>query len=127
MTQAVRKISCIVCPMGCGGEVTLENGEFKTATGYTCKRGIEYAQLEVTSPKRMLTTTVKVADGELNLLPVASNIPLPKDKVIAAARCLAGVKVTAPIKEGDIIYANILGLGVDIVATRDLARRVGEN
>jgi CxxC motif-containing protein len=109
--------------MGCSGEVTLENGEFKTATGYTCKRGSDYAKLEVTSPKRMLTTTVRVRDGELNLLPVASDKPLPKNKVLPAARCLAGVQVVAPIKEGDIIYENILDLGVNIIATRDLAKR----
>jgi len=46
---------------------------------------------------------------------------LPKNKIIACARCLANVSVKAPIKEGDIICSDILGLGVDIIATRDLA------
>jgi CxxC motif-containing protein len=107
--------------MSCVGEVLLEDGKFVGVTGLTCQRGREYAQEEVTFPKRMLTTTVRVTGGELALLPVVSRTALPKDKVFASARCLSGVAVQAPIHEGDVIYANILGLGVDIIAARDVA------
>ncbi len=120
MIQSSRKISCIVCPMSCSGEVSLENGEITAITGFSCKRGSDYARMEITSPRRMLTTTVRVRNGVLNLLPVASRSALPKDKVLPAARCLAGKTVTAPIKEGTVICENILNLGIDIVATRDL-------
>ncbi|MEG6585789.1 DUF1667 domain-containing protein [Dendrosporobacter sp. 1207_IL3150] len=118
-----RKLSCIVCPISCSGEVVFENGQIKDVSGFNCKRGVEYANTEVTNPMRMLTTTVKVDDGELALLPVVSKAVLPKGKILPAARCLASIKVTAPIKEGDIIYRDILGLGVDIIAARDLAKR----
>lgn len=122
MAQCVKKLNCIVCPLSCIGEVTLENGQIQAITGFTCDRGLKYGEEEVTSPKRTLTTTVRVIGGELPLLPVVSKQPLPKDKVMACARQLAAVNVKAPIAEGAVIYANILGLGVDIVATRDLAQ-----
>lgn len=121
MAQCVKKINCIVCPLSCVGEVTLEDGQIQAITGFTCDRGTRYGQEEITAPKRTLTTTIKVDNGELPLLPVVSKTPLPKDKVVACARHLSTVKVKAPIKEGDIVCANILGLGVDIVATRDLS------
>lgn len=120
MAAIKRKLSCIVCPMSCVGEVLLEDGKFAGVTGLTCQRGREYAQEEVTSPKRMLTTTVRVTGGELALLPVVSRTSLPKNKIFASARCLSGVAVAAPVREGDVIYANILGLGVDIIAARDV-------
>ncbi len=120
MAAIKRKLSCIVCPMSCVGEVLLEDGKFAGVTGLTCQRGLEYAQEEVTSPKRMLTTTVRVTGGELALLPVVSRTALPKNKIFASARCLSGVAVKAPVREGDVICANILGLGVDIIAARDV-------
>lgn len=120
MAPCVRKINCIVCPLSCVGEVIIEDGQIKDSTGFTCDRGTQYGQEEVTAPKRTLTTTVQVEGGELPLLPVVSKTALPKDQVMAAARQLAGVKIKAPVKEGDIVCADILGLGVDIVATRDL-------
>ena len=121
MAQCVKKINCIVCPLSCVGEVTLADGQIETIAGFTCDRGNKYGQEEVTFPKRTLTTTVKVDGGELPLLPVVSKAPLPKDRVIDCARHLSCVKIKAPIMEGDIICSNILGLGVDIIATRDLA------
>lgn len=115
-----RKISCIVCPLSCLGEVTFDAGEIKDLSGFTCQRGKDYAREEVTAPKRMLTTTVRVINGKLPLLPVVSATPLPKDMVAACARLLAGVTVTAPIQEGDVICENPLGLGTKIVASRGL-------
>lgn len=120
-TDSKRRLSCIVCPMSCSGEVEFKDGQIENITGFTCKRGVEYARTEVTAPKRVLTTTVKVQGGELPLLPVVSKGSLPKDMIIACARCLAGVTVEAPIKEGAVVYKNLLNLGVDIVAARDLA------
>lgn len=122
MVQHVKKVNCIVCPLSCLGEVTLEeDGQIQAINGFACPRGLKYGQEEITSPKRTLTTTVKVDWGELPLLPVVSKTALPKDKVLACAEFLAGIRVKAPISEGDIICNNILGLGVDIIATRDLA------
>ena len=115
-----RRISCIVCPLSCVGEVTIAEGEVKTVTDFACPRGEAYAREEVIAPKRMLTTTVRIIGGQLPLLPVVSHKLLPKNKIMSCARCLATVTVSAPIKEGEVILADILNLGVDIVASRDL-------
>ena len=46
-----RELICIGCPMGCPLTVELENGEIKTITGYTCKKGETYARKERIRPE----------------------------------------------------------------------------
>lgn len=121
--STTRRISCIVCPMSCVGEVEIADGQVIQTVGFSCERGRAYAKTEVTDPKRVLTTTVRIHDGTLSLLPVVSRQPLPKGKIAACVRCLASVEVQAPVQEGDIVAENILGLGVDIIASRDVARQ----
>lgn len=121
--STIRRVSCIVCPMSCAGEVEIADGQLIRMVGFTCERGRAYAKSEVTAPKRILTTTVKLRGGALRLLPVVSRQPLPKAEIAACVRCLASTEVQAPVKEGDIVAHNIRGLGVDIVAARDVIKR----
>ena len=118
-----RVMNCIMCPMGCEMTVTVENGKVIDVKGNTCPRGAKYANDEVTAPKRMLTTTVRIEGGMLPLLPVlpvVSETVLPKEKVLDCAAFLRGVTVKAPVKTGDVIVKDILGLGVNIIASRDM-------
>lgn len=55
------------------------------------------------------------------MVPVVSLQPLPKSDLLRAARCLAEASVSAPVEEGQVIVADLLGLGVDIIATRSIA------
>lgn len=120
MAVETKVMNCIMCPMGCEMTVTLEDGKFASVTGNTCPRGAKYAQDEVTAPKRMLTSTVNVEGGLLPLLPVVSAAVLPKERVVECAAFLRGVTVKAPIKTGDVVVENILGLGVNVIASRDM-------
>ena len=52
-----------------------------TFEGYTCKRGLEYAQQEFYEPKRILTTTIRVENGFLPLVPVRTDKPILRDKL----------------------------------------------
>ena len=115
-----RVMNCSMCPMGCEMTVTVENGKVIDVKGNTCPRGAKYANDEVTAPKRMLTTTVRIEGGMLPLLPVVSETVLPKEKVLDCAAFLRGVTVKAPVKTGDVIVKDILGLGVNIIASRDM-------
>jgi len=123
MKSENKTVRCIVCPLSCLAEVVMEKGEIVAIKNMTCPRGENYAREEVVAPKRMLTTTVRIIGGELPLLPVVSDGVLPKDKVMACARYLTDILVHAPIKEGDVVCHDILGLGVNIVASRSLAAK----
>lgn len=121
MARVVHAIQCIGCPIGCGGEVTVEDGVVTGMSGFTCNKGLAYAAEEVVSPKRMVTTTVRVLGGSLALLPVISATPVPKERIFDCLRLLRGVSVAAPVAEGTVIVADALGLGVDFRAARDVA------
>ena len=75
-----KEIICIVCPVGCTLEVTVEDGKLVEVTGYECKRGVAYAEQEAVAPKRTLATTVRVRTASI-LVPVKTDIPVPKEKM----------------------------------------------
>ena len=120
MAVETRIMNCIMCPLGCEMTVTIEDGAVTGVTGNTCPRGPKYAHDEVVAPKRMLTITVRVNGGLLPLVPVVSKTTLPKERILDCAAALRQVIVEAPVSEGQVIVENILGLGVDIVASRSM-------
>lgn len=115
-----RVMTCIVCPRGCEMTASITDGVVTEVVGNSCPRGKKYAEEEILAPKRMLTSTVRVKNGTLALLPVVSKASLPKEKILACAEALRRVTVEAPVAEGQVICSNILGLGVDIVASRSM-------
>ena len=118
MAVETRIMNCIMCPLGCEMTVTIEDGAVTSVTGNTCPRGPKYD--EVVAPRRMLTSTVQVKGGLLPLLPVVSKTTLPKERILDCAAALRQIAVKAPVTEGQIIVENILGLGVDIIASRSM-------
>ena len=121
LSEGFKDIRCIICPTGCLVHVENINGEL-IIEGHSCKRGEEYAREEFVSPKRILTTTMQVENGFLPLVPVRSDNPILKDKLEDALKQIARTKTKAPIKMGDVLIENILGLGINIIASRDLQK-----
>jgi CxxC motif-containing protein len=113
---------CINCPLGCTVELTEEDGEILEIAGAECKVGEKYAAEEFRDPRRKVSTTVRVAGGSLPLLPVVSVAPIPKRMVREAVKVLAEVVVDAPVADGQVVYRDILGTGVDVVSSRKLER-----
>lgn len=114
-----KELICIVCPRGC--HLTID--ENLNVSGNFCKRGEIYARNEIKNPTRIITTTVAVINGIYPRLSVKTSVPIPKNKIFAVMGELRKVKVTAPIKLGDIIIKNILNTGSDIVATESIDSR----
>lgn len=113
----IKKFTCISCPIGCSLTVDVDN---LLVTGNKCNRGKIYGINEVTNPVRTITTTVKVEGGTHKVLPVKTKTPIPKGLNMECMKVLNAITVKAPVKIGDIIVKNILGTGVDIVATREM-------
>ena len=115
-----RTITCINCPIGCEVELSVKNGEIKKITGNRCPRGEEYVREEFLNPTRILTTTVKVKNGKLPVIPVKSNKPLPKKYLEKAMDEISKKEIKAPVKIHDVVIKNIFDTGVDIVTSRSL-------
>lgn len=112
-----KELICISCPLGCHLTVDSEN---KLVTGNTCKRGEVYGLNEVFNPVRVITSTVKIEGASIPVLPVKTNGAIPKNMNFEAMKIINKVICTAPIKARDIVIKDILGTGIDVVATRSL-------
>lgn len=112
----VKEMTCIVCPMGCQLEVTIENSVVTDVKGNTCPRGEQYAKTECTNPQRMVTTTVMCENGEL--VPVKTDRPVKKDDVFKVMEAVNSCVAPLPIKIKDVIIENVCG--ANIIAAMNL-------
>ena len=116
------KMICITCPMGCSLEVTREGQTLLSVDGNTCKRGEDYARRELTDPRRMAATTVRVKDGIHPLVPVYTASAFPKPRLFELLEALRQVELEAPVAMDQIVLANALDTGIDILASREMPR-----
>ncbi len=112
-----KDIICTICPTGCIIHVTGDEKSIASIEGFTCKRGETYGRAEFLAPVRTLTSTVKVEGSAYPLVACRSNAPLPKEKVLDCMKEIHALTVKAPVARGQVLIADILGTGVDIVAT----------
>lgn len=112
-----REMVCIRCPLGCALTVTKE-GEVITVTGNTCPRGEEYAKNELTAPMRTVTSTVRIKGRDKMVVSVKTASDIPKEKVMDCVLALKEIEIEAPVQIGDIVLSNVVGTGVDVVATK---------
>ena len=115
-----KEIICTVCPRGCHIMVEGEGDTVLSVEGYSCKRGLEYASAEFAHPVRILTTTVKMAGVENDLLPVRSTKPIPKEKIMDCMEVIRKTEVSLPVSCYDVIVSGICGTDADIVATKSV-------
>ena len=111
---------CTACPMGCKLIVRMEGDEVVKIFGNRCRKGETFGRQEAIAPQRMLASTVRVPNGFHPLLPVYTKGSIPKRKIMEVLEKIRAVEVSAPIKAEDVIIANVIGTGVDVIASRDM-------
>ena len=75
-----RELICIGCPMGCPMTVDMEGDEI-TVKGNHCARGAAYAKKEVTSPTRIVTSSILVDGGVMPVVSVKTKQDVPKGAI----------------------------------------------
>ncbi len=111
---------CIKCPIGCS--LNIENGKI---SGARCPKGIEFAKLEQVVKMRSFTSSVKTNIADV-FIPVKATSYIPLKDFSKVLKIINSIKVNLPIHMGDIIYKDILGLKVDIIATRTIREDYNE-
>ncbi len=114
-----RNMVCIECPKSCHLSVDIEDNKALHVRGAKCPKGTLYAASEIESPVRVLTATVLTKGLSPKFIPVKTNKPIPKKDLSRAMKEVLKLRVTKPVKVGDEIVNNFLGLNVNLVATRD--------
>ncbi len=113
-----KEITCIICPIGCKILVKMDGSKLEVLRGDKCKKGIEYARNEALDPRRMLTTSVLVKNGDWPLVSVKSSQPIPKEKLFVVLQEIKKADVNAPVTLGEIVIKNVADTGIDIIATK---------
>ena len=128
-----QNLTCIGCPLGCSISVSLsDNGEVSEITGNTCKKGEEYARKEVTNPSRVVTSIVKINNGDVNMVSVktAEDLQVYGIKTFFCSNVCAAYRkeiydklggfVERTIFNEDMIYAgNLIKAGYGIAYAAD--------
>jgi CxxC motif-containing protein len=111
------ELICISCPIGCHLTLTETSDNKLQIKGNKCARGIEYAQAEYYSPKRIVTATCHIQSELTSRLPLKTDQAFPREKINALLTDIYKLKLKAPIKLGDVIIENIEKTGINLVAT----------
>ena len=120
MSPEQTELICITCPMGCTLNVTHEGEAIVDVDGATCKRGENYAEEELTDPRRMVTTTVRVRGGLHPLVPVYTSAPIPKARIFDLLDLIREAEIEAPVRVGEVVLENVVDTDVNVLASRDL-------
>ncbi len=110
-----RKLTCIVCPLGCELTVNLEGKTVSSVEGNNCPRGKKYATDECTNPMRTVTSTVRCSDG--SIVAVKTDSAIPKKNMLECMKIINKSVAHLPISVGDIIIKNVFG--ANVVATQN--------
>ena len=115
-----KDVTCIICPLGCMISITYTDEEIHEIEGYQCKEGKAYAVEELLDPVRTLTSTINVINGTIPLVSVKTSGPIPKEQLFEVMDAISVIELRAPIFIGDVLIEDVLGLNVDIVATKNV-------
>ncbi len=121
--SVTEKMICITCPMGCTLEVTREGNTLLSVEGNSCKRGPEYIKRELTDPRRMVASTVRVRGGIHSLVPVYTAAPVPKPRIFELLAQLRAVELEAPVVMNQVVLEDVFGEGIDVITSRDMPRQ----
>lgn len=117
----IKKLTCIECPKGCILSVEIENCRVVKVSGNECPKAEKYAAQEIENPMRILTSVVLAEGLELKMVPVRTDKPIPKSKIMEAMGEIKKMRLKNPVESGSVIVENFLNLGVSLLATRNVS------
>lgn len=115
----MKELICILCPNGCR-LCAEETAAGFAVTGNLCRRGIGFAEAEITNPVRTVTTTVRTVFPGTPALPVRTDGEIPKGKIRDLMKAVNSIVVTKPIGIGEAVLEDALGLGINVIAASNI-------
>jgi CxxC motif-containing protein len=103
-------------------EAEYEGINVLSVTGHLCPKGKSYVTQELIDPQRTIATSVCVEGGVLPLVSVRTASAIPKDRIFDVMAEINKQMLTAPVHIGDVVIENVLGLGSDVIVTKNIER-----
>lgn len=114
--KTVEKI-CINCPRGCNLVIAVDGDDIKI-TGNTCPLGEKYGISEIKNPVRIVTSIARTDKD--NYVSCKTNKPIPKDRMFNVVNEIKKITVKEPVSIDDVLIDNVCGLGVNVIATKNI-------
>lgn len=120
----LKEYTCIICPNGCNLTAEVEDEKILSLEGAKCKRGYEYVNHELNNPKRNIASSILLENGEIPLVSVRLSKPIPKDRIFDCMAVIKRARLMAPVSIGQVAINNILGLGSDVIVTKNVKAKI---
>ena len=114
------RLTCVLCPVGCELEVRRAAAGDLEIKGNQCDKGVPFAVEEVLRPKRNLATSVPLRDTAVWMVSVRLSDRVPREMIFPILAEIAKLRPEAPVRRGQVLIADVLGTGVDVIATRSV-------
>jgi len=112
------RLTCVLCPVGCELEVRKDEAGELDVQGNQCDKGVPFAVEEILHPKRNLATSIPVRGTASKMVSVRLSGPVPREMIFPILAEIARLRPEAPVRRGQVLIADVLGTGVDVIATR---------
>lgn len=116
----LKEYTCIMCPTGCDIEVVIDDKEIISIDGARCEKGEKFVKQELINPMRNIASSVVVNNGELPLVSVRLSELIPRHKIFDVMKEIRKVEIDAPVEIGQVVIKNVLDLGSDVIATKNI-------
>ncbi len=114
----VDRLTCVLCPVGCELEVARDPSGGLEVQGNQCDKGVPFALEEILRPKRNLATSVPIKGTAATMVSVRLSGPVARDMIFPILAEITKLRPEAPVRRGQVLIADVLGTGVDVIATR---------
>lgn len=103
--------------------VDIEKSRVLEVSGNECPKGEKYAVSEIENPLRILTSTILAEGLDLKMIPVRTDCPIPKFKMLEAMNKIKSMRIKKSVRQGEVIAENFLALDVNLIVTREACPR----
>jgi CxxC motif-containing protein len=116
----VDRLTCVLCPVGCELEIGRDASGELHVDGNQCDKGVPFAVEEILRPKRNLATSIPVRGTAAKMVSVRLSVAVPREMLFPVLAEIAKFRPEAPVSRGQVLIADVLGTGADVIATRSV-------
>ncbi len=115
----IERLTCVLCPIGCPIDAVRQGGDLDVS-GNECPKGVDFAVQEILHPKRNLSASVPLKGTVSRMVSVRLSSPVPRDMIFPVLIAIAALRPEAPVRRGQVLIADVLNTGADVIATRTI-------
>lgn len=115
------KLICRSCSARCMMVYNPENGTLK---GNKCPRGEAYARAYDPEAVKVRVYQLPIENGYMNRVAVKTDRSVSNEQADQIEEAVHRLKLKAPVRAGEVLFQNVGGTGVHLIAVRAMRQRI---